>query len=67
MCLPGICPGIDPERPLPLFRSESDDEIGRLGESYNLLGAHIQLLKEEIIRGEALQKRGRSSSASGAD
>ena len=47
---------IDPERPLPLFRSESDDEIGRLGESYNLLGAHIQLLKEEVIRGEARKK-----------
>lgn len=48
---------IDPERPLPLFRSESDDEIGRLGESYNLLGAHIQLLKEEVIRGEARKKK----------
>ena len=47
---------IDPDRPLPLFRSESDDEIGRLGESYNLLGAHIESLKEEVIRGEARKK-----------
>ncbi|MFS0869856.1 sensor histidine kinase [Paenibacillus xylanilyticus] len=47
---------IDPDRPLPLFRSESDDEIGKLGESYNLLGAHIESLKEEVIRGEARKK-----------
>lgn len=47
---------IDPKRPLPLFRSESDDEIGKLGESYNLLGAHIDMLKKEIIRGEARKK-----------
>ncbi|MFC9707839.1 sensor histidine kinase [Paenibacillus sp. NPDC056933] len=47
---------IDPDRPLPLFRAESDDEIGRLGESYNLLGAHIESLKEEVIRGEARKK-----------
>ncbi|WP_434751797.1 sensor histidine kinase [Paenibacillus amylolyticus] len=47
---------IDPKRPLPLFRAESDDEIGKLGESYNLLGTHIELLKEEIIRGEARKK-----------
>ncbi|WP_440118705.1 cache domain-containing sensor histidine kinase [Paenibacillus sp. QZ-Y1] len=47
---------MDPDRPLPLFRSESDDEIGRLGESYNLLGAHIEILKEEIIRSEARKK-----------
>ncbi|MDT0122141.1 sensor histidine kinase [Paenibacillus sp. RRE4] len=47
---------IDPKRPLPLFQAESDDEIGKLGESYNLLGAHIEWLKEEIIRGEARKK-----------
>ncbi|WP_405156204.1 sensor histidine kinase [Paenibacillus sp. FSL K6-0108] len=47
---------IDPDRPLPLFRSESDDEIGELGESYNLLGAHIERLKKEVIRGEARKK-----------
>ncbi|MBU5350827.1 sensor histidine kinase [Paenibacillus barcinonensis] len=47
---------IDPKRPLPLFQSVSNDEIGRLGESYNLLGDHIQMLKEEVIRGEARKK-----------
>ncbi|MFJ2042093.1 sensor histidine kinase [Paenibacillus taichungensis] len=47
---------MDPDRPLPLFRSESDDEIGKLGESYNLLGAHIERLKEEVIRGEVRKK-----------
>ncbi|MDN8589817.1 sensor histidine kinase [Paenibacillus sp. 11B] len=47
---------MDPDRPLPLFRSESDDEIGKLGESYNLLGAHIEILKKEVIRGEARKK-----------
>nr|WP_145402856.1 sensor histidine kinase [Paenibacillus xylanexedens] len=47
---------IDPKRPLPLFQSVSNDEIGRLGESYNLLGEHIQMLKEEVIRGEARKK-----------
>ncbi|WP_308722061.1 sensor histidine kinase [Paenibacillus polysaccharolyticus] len=47
---------VDPKRPLPLFQAESDDEIGKLGESYNLLGAHIESLKEEIIRGEARKK-----------
>ncbi|PWW39625.1 MULTISPECIES: cache domain-containing sensor histidine kinase [Paenibacillus] len=47
---------MDPDRPLPLFRSDSDDEIGKLGESYNLLGAHIERLKEEVIRGEVRKK-----------
>ncbi|MEN1986369.1 MULTISPECIES: cache domain-containing sensor histidine kinase [Paenibacillus] len=47
---------IDPHRPLPLFGTETDDEIGRLGESYNLLGAHIESLKNEVIRGEARKK-----------
>ncbi|CAM4304315.1 sensor histidine kinase [Paenibacillus phoenicis] len=47
---------IDPERPLPRFPATSDDEIGRLGHSYNMLGAHIERLKREVIRGEARKK-----------
>lgn len=47
---------IDPERPLPRFPATSDDEIGRLGHSYNMLGAHIEQLKREVIRGEARKK-----------
>ncbi|MGG3456384.1 cache domain-containing sensor histidine kinase [Paenibacillus rhizolycopersici] len=47
---------IDPERPLPRFPATSDDEIGRLGQSYNMLGAHIERLKREVIRGEARKK-----------
>ncbi|MGG6311601.1 cache domain-containing sensor histidine kinase [Paenibacillus macerans] len=47
---------IDPERPLPHFPATSDDEIGRLGRSYNRLGAHIERLKREVIRGEARKK-----------
>lgn len=47
---------IDPERPLPRFPVARDDEIGRLGQSYNLLGAHIERLKQEVIRGEARKK-----------
>ncbi|MGZ7443207.1 histidine kinase [Paenibacillus sp. TH7-28] len=47
---------IDPERPLPRFPATTDDEIGRLGRSYNMLGAHIERLKQEVIRGEARKK-----------
>ena len=47
---------IDPERPLPRFPVATDDEIGRLGRSYNMLGAHIERLKREVIRGEARKK-----------
>ncbi|MCK8489583.1 sensor histidine kinase [Paenibacillus sp. MBLB2552] len=47
---------IDPERPLPRFPVTTDDEIGRLGQSYNMLGAHIERLKREVIRGEARKK-----------
>lgn len=47
---------IDPERPLPRFPVGREDEIGRLGQSYNLLGAHIERLKQEVIRGEARKK-----------
>ncbi|MEF2966281.1 sensor histidine kinase [Paenibacillus sp. M1] len=48
---------IDPERPLPRFPTAGkEDEIGRLGRSYNLLGAHIERLKQEVVRGEARKK-----------
>lgn len=47
---------IDPDRPLPRFPAVRDDEIGRLGQSYNLLGAHIERLKQEVIQGEARKK-----------
>lgn len=47
---------IDPDRPLPRFPVGREDEIGRLGQSYNLLGAHIERLKREVIRGEARKK-----------
>ncbi|MGG1876080.1 sensor histidine kinase [Paenibacillus cisolokensis] len=47
---------INPHRPLPHFAVTTDDEIGKLGESYNLLGAHIEELKQDVIRGEARKK-----------
>lgn len=47
---------IDPERPLPRFPADTDDEIGRLGRSYNMLGAHIERLKREVIQGEVRKK-----------
>lgn len=47
---------INPHRPLPYFAVSTDDEIGKLGKSYNLLGAHIEELKQDVIRGEARKK-----------
>lgn len=47
---------IDPDAPLPLFPTNSSDEIGKLGASYNMLGRHIEKLKAELIRNEARKK-----------
>ncbi|MFD2700722.1 sensor histidine kinase [Paenibacillus shunpengii] len=47
---------INPHEPLPHFRVTTEDEIGKLGQSYNLLGAHIEQLKQDLIREEARKK-----------
>lgn len=47
---------IDPDRPLPIFPSDSSDEIGMLGQSYNMLGKQIAILKEQLIRDEVRKK-----------
>lgn len=47
---------VDPEGPLPIFQVNSTDEIGRLGHSYNMLGEHIENLKEKLIHNEARKK-----------
>jgi two-component system sensor histidine kinase YesM len=47
---------LDPERPLPAFPVIGQDEIARLGRSYNRLGRHIDRLKEELILQETRKK-----------
>lgn len=47
---------INPDEPMPLYQPSSTDEIGRLGQSYNLLGKHIKELKEQLIRNETRKK-----------
>ncbi|CAG7655870.1 sensor histidine kinase [Paenibacillus allorhizosphaerae] len=47
---------IDPNEPLPVYPVGSKDEIGRLAESYNLLGQHIETLKRQLIRNETRKK-----------
>ena len=42
--------------PMPMYQSTSSDEIGRLGQSYNMLGTHIRELKEQLIRNETRKK-----------
>jgi two-component system sensor histidine kinase YesM len=47
---------VNPEEPLPLYSVASSDEIGKLAESYNMLGMHIEKLKKQVIRNEAQKK-----------
>ncbi|WP_248927729.1 sensor histidine kinase [Paenibacillus hamazuiensis] len=47
---------VNPDEPLPHYTANSSDEIGRLTESYNKLGDHIENLKTQLIRNEALKK-----------
>ncbi|MEX2416612.1 MAG: sensor histidine kinase [Paenibacillaceae bacterium] len=47
---------INPDQPMPLYQPSSTDEIGRLGQSYNMLGKHIKELKEQLIRNETRKK-----------
>ncbi|QMV40003.1 sensor histidine kinase [Cohnella cholangitidis] len=47
---------VNPDGPMPTYYSSSRDEIGRLGESYNMLGSHIKELKQQFIRDEARKK-----------
>jgi two-component system sensor histidine kinase YesM len=47
---------VNPEEPLPLYAVGSSDEIGKLAESYNMLGLHIEKLKQQVIRNEARKK-----------
>ncbi|WP_027084584.1 cache domain-containing sensor histidine kinase [Cohnella panacarvi] len=47
---------VNPNGPMPLYHASSRDEIGRLGESYNMLGMHIEQLKRQLIRDETRKK-----------
>lgn len=47
---------VNPDGPMPYYQATSRDEIGKLGESYNLLGSHIRQLKEQLIRDETRKK-----------
>ncbi len=47
---------LNPDEPMPLYKPSSTDEIGRLGQSYNMLGKHIKELKEQLIRNETRKK-----------
>lgn len=47
---------VNPERPLPVFPTNTNDEIARLGQSYNLLGEHIEQLKKQLILNETRKK-----------
>ncbi len=47
---------INPDEPMPLYQPSSTDEIGKLGQSYNMLGKHIKELKEQLIRNETRKK-----------
>jgi two-component system sensor histidine kinase YesM len=47
---------LNPDEPMPMYQPTSSDEIGRLGQSYNMLGKHIKELKEQLIRNETRKK-----------
>ncbi|MBP1966749.1 cache domain-containing sensor histidine kinase [Paenibacillus aceris] len=47
---------INPNEPLPQYPADSKDEIGRLAQSYNMLGTHIEALKKQLIQNETRKK-----------
>ncbi|MDR6878562.1 sensor histidine kinase [Bacillus sp. 3255] len=47
---------INPNEPLPQYAADSRDEIGRLAQSYNMLGTHIEALKKQLIHEETRKK-----------
>jgi two-component system sensor histidine kinase YesM len=47
---------VNPDEIMPFYQASSDDEIGKLAASYNMLGSHIKTLKEQLIRQEARKK-----------
>lgn len=47
---------VNPDGVMPYYHAASDDEIGKLGASYNMLGMHIKRLKEQLIREEVRKK-----------
>lgn len=47
---------VNPEGPMPVYKSSTNDEIGRLGEVYNKLGRYIRELKEQLILEETRKK-----------
>ncbi|WP_010273063.1 cache domain-containing sensor histidine kinase [Paenibacillus senegalensis] len=47
---------VNPERPMPVFPMNTNDEIARLGQSYNMLGKHIEQLKKQLIQNETRKK-----------
>lgn len=47
---------VNPDGPMPVYQVNTSDEIGRLGESYNMLGMHIEQLKEQLILDETRKK-----------
>ncbi|NRF90443.1 sensor histidine kinase [Paenibacillus frigoriresistens] len=47
---------VNPSEPLPQYPADSRDEIGRLAQSYNMLGTHIEALKTQLIHDETRKK-----------
>ncbi|TBL75739.1 sensor histidine kinase [Paenibacillus thalictri] len=47
---------VNPSEPLPQYPVYTGDEIGRLTQSYNLLGTHIEALKTQLIHNESRKK-----------
>jgi len=47
---------VDPAQPMFRYPVDSSDEIGRLAQSYNTLGDHIERLKEQLILNETRKK-----------
>lgn len=47
---------INPDEPMPVYNSRSNDEIGHLAKSYSRLSQHIELLKQKVVRTEVRKK-----------
>ncbi|MEK4248900.1 sensor histidine kinase [Paenibacillus sp. FSL W7-1287] len=47
---------INPDEPMPVYHSRSNDEIGELAKSYSRLSKHIEQLKKKVVRIEVRKK-----------
>jgi len=47
---------INPDEPMPVYHSRSNDEIGELAKSYSKLSIHIEQLKKKVVRIEVRKK-----------